>query len=93
MFLSTLIGFPVSSTNVVTGRTVGVYVFVTTVPFTSFTCTDTPVVFPTNSDSGVNVMTLFINVYVPSPGTFTSVAGDPSFPTNVVVVGSNATDS
>ena len=41
----------------------------------------------------MNVITLFTNVYVPSPGTFTSVVGDPSFPTNVVVVGSNATFS
>ena len=53
LFLSTVIGVPASSTNVVTGRTVGVYVVVTTVPFASLTCTVTPVAFPANSGSGV----------------------------------------
>ena len=62
LFLSTVIGFPLASTNVVTGRTVGVYVLVNTVPFVSFTCTVTPEAFPTKFGSGVNVITLFANV-------------------------------
>ena len=56
--------------NEVTGRTVGVYVAVTGVPFLSTRFTVTPLAFPVNSDSGVNVTLPFLSiVYVPSPGT------------------------
>ena len=60
--------------NEVTGRTVGVYVAVTGVPFLSTRFTVTPLAVPVNSGSGVNVTLPFSSiVYVPSPGTFFSV--------------------
>ena len=64
------ITFPSLSLNEVTGRTVGVYVAVTGVPFLSTRFTVTPLAFPVNSDSGVNVTLPVLSiVYIPSPGT------------------------
>ena len=59
-----------TTTNLVSGRTVGVYVAVTGVPFLSTRLTVTPLAFPTKSFSGVNVTLPSLSiVYVPSPGT------------------------
>ena len=67
-------GLPSLSTNEVSGRTVGVYLAVTGVPFLSTRLTVTPVALPTKSGSGVKVTLPFSSiVYVPSPGTFFSV--------------------
>ena len=61
-----------TTTNLVSGRTVGVYVAVTGVPFLSTRLTVTPLAFPTKSFSGVNVTLPSLSiVYVPSPGTTT----------------------
>ena len=61
----------------VTGVTVGVYLAVTGVPFLSTRLTVTPVPFPVNPFSGVNVtVPSGFTLYVPSPGTTFSV--DPS---------------
>ena len=66
----------------VTGLTVGVYLAVTSVPFLSTRLTVTPLAFPVNCGSGVNVTTPFSStVYVPSLGTTTLPSS--SAPTNV----------
>ena len=74
------VGFPVCSfpwisvvsagvPSGVTGVTVGVYLAVTGVPFLSTRLTVTPVPFPVNVFSGVNVtVPSGATVYVPSPG-------------------------
>ena len=82
------VGFPVCSfpwisvvsagvPSGVTGVTVGVYLAVTGVPFLSTRFTVTPVPFPVNVFSGVNVtVPSGATVYVPSPGIVLVV--DPS---------------
>ena len=85
------------TTNLVSGRTVGVYLAVTGVPFLSTRLTVTPVACPTKFGSGVNVTFPFSSiVYVPSFGTtfsvvpssnfgftFSSIATGTSFPLSV----------
>ena len=62
----------------VTGTTVGVYLAVTGVPFSSTRCTSTPSPLPVNCGSGVNTTIPFSTVYVPSPGITTgSSVGSP----------------
>ena len=69
----------VLSTVFVTGVTVGVYVAVTGVPFSSWRWTVTPVAVPKNSGFGVNVTLPLLGsiVYVPSPSTVTESTGSP----------------
>ena len=55
-------GFPSLSTCEVSGRTVGVYLAVTGVPFLSTRLTVTPDAFPTKFGSGVNVTLPFSSI-------------------------------
>ena len=68
------------TTNLVSGRTVGVYLAVISLPFLSTRLTVTPVACPTKFGSGVNVTFPFSSiVYVPSFGTTFSVVPSSNF--------------
>ena len=68
------------TTYLVSGRTVGIYLAVTGVPFVSTRLTVTPAAFPTKFGSGVNVTFPFSSiVYVPSFGTFFVVVPSSNF--------------